>query len=651
MRLKKLTLNHFKGLKNFTCDFDGKDAAIYADNGLGKTTILDSILWLLFGKDSQGKVDFDIKTRENGEVIPQIDHDVIATFEINGQDVELQKRFNEVWTKKRGSADRVFDGHDTDMWIDGVPKKKAEYQAFINILAPEKLFMTLTSPTYFNEQLTWQERRAMLMGLCPEISDVDVLDSMATLSNKDEILALTNILNQRTIDDAKKVEKDKQSKINEGEDKNGLKYIDAIIKEAARAIPENATGNLEALATKAQRVAAELDPLREEKIRLLSGGQVAVKQKELAEVDLAITQLRNNHAASVPDVSAEREKLHAIANKVQVLELQMDVDRREVARLEAAIEGYKRGSQTLFKQWAEQSTSHFTPGGACPTCGQGYPENLQAVQEADFNRARATALEAITADGKANETAWKEASAKLTEKQAAITANQDAIEALRTDASALQGIIDKRCTLPDVKELPEYIELAAQWDAINNEIIRLNTESGLSCSDIDQRIAAKQEELDSINRQITAIESAAIQRKRIDELKAREKELAKQFEASEKVLYLIEQFIRAKVSRLEESINSRFEMVRFKLFDTAINGGISETCVCTVNGVPYPSVNNGARINAGLDIIRTLSRHHQFAPVVFIDNSESITRTLPMGGQVVKLVVSEPDKTLRIEVQ
>lgn len=645
MKLKKLILTYFKGFKSFTFDLDGKNASIFADNGLGKTTIYDSVLWLLFGKDSQGKVDFDIKTRENGEVIPQIGHEVCGLFFVGDKDVELKKVYSEQWTKKRGSADKIFDGHVTGYWIDGVPKSKGEYQKFIDAIAPEKLFMALTSPTYLNEQLSWQERRQMLMGLCPEVSDVEVLDAMTTTGDKDNIMVLYNLLKERTIDDAKKVETATRKKINEE-----LSGIPGRIDEANRAIPENATGNLETLATKAQRIANEIAPINEEKLRILSGGQVAAKRKELADIDTAIIALRNKHAASVPDVSEERKQQHDIANRMQVLSLQVDADEREVARLETAIESHKQASQTLFKQWHEQSTSSFVPGGACPTCGQEYPENLQATQEADFNRARATTLELITSDGKANETAWNEAKAKLAEKQTAVITNQLAIEDLQKQHAEIQAQVDKKCTLPDVTELPEYIELANQQQAINAEIVKLNGETAPLLAEIDERIAAKQAEIDAINKQITAIETADIQRKRIEELKAKEKDLSKQFEQSEKILFLIEQFIRAKVSRLEESINSRFELVNWKLFETQINGGITETCVCTVAGVPYPSVNNGNKVNAGLDIIRAMSRHHRFAPVVFVDNSESVTRLIDMDCQVVRLVVSEADKALRVEL-
>ena len=85
-------------------------------------------------------------------------------------------------------------------------------------------------------------------------------------------------------------------------------------------------------------------------------------------------------------------------------------------------------------------------------------------------------------------------------------------------------------------------------------------------------------------------------------------------------------------------------------FEEQINGGIAECCEVTVNGVGYSSgLNNGARIQAGLDIIRTLQEHEGFYPPVWVDNAESVTVLPEMKCQVIRLVVSEPDKKLRME--
>lgn len=91
-----------------------------------------------------------------------------------------------------------------------------------------------------------------------------------------------------------------------------------------------------------------------------------------------------------------------------------------------------------------------------------------------------------------------------------------------------------------------------------------------------------------------------------------------------------------------------FSGVKFRLFDTQINGGLVECCDALVNGVPWLDVNNADKINAGISIINVLSAHYGQTAPIWIDNSESITDILPSDSQVIELYVSKPDKTLRI---
>ena len=62
MKLLKLTLKNFKGIRDFTLEANGKNVNCYGDNATGKTTIFDAFLWLLFDKDSKNRKDFELKT-------------------------------------------------------------------------------------------------------------------------------------------------------------------------------------------------------------------------------------------------------------------------------------------------------------------------------------------------------------------------------------------------------------------------------------------------------------------------------------------------------------------------------------------------------------------------------------------------------------
>jgi len=105
IRLIKLKLKNFKGVKSFELYLDGGNIAIFGDNATGKTTLKDAFLWLLFDKDSQNRTDFDIKTIDpkTGKAINGLNHEVEGTLEIDGKELILRKSYYEKWTRKRGA--------------------------------------------------------------------------------------------------------------------------------------------------------------------------------------------------------------------------------------------------------------------------------------------------------------------------------------------------------------------------------------------------------------------------------------------------------------------------------------------------------------------------------------------------------------------
>jgi len=188
--LNKLELQNFMGIRHFILELNGQSVIIRGANGTGKTTLFSAFLYLLFGKNAEGKVDFSLKTLKDGQEIPNLDHAVEGIFAIDGQEITLKKVLKEKYTKKRGSSRADFTGHTTDYFIDGVPVQKKEWDQQIADLINEETFKLLTSPTYFNS-LHWEKRRSILLDVCGDISDEDVIASDKALS------ALLDILNNK----------------------------------------------------------------------------------------------------------------------------------------------------------------------------------------------------------------------------------------------------------------------------------------------------------------------------------------------------------------------------------------------------------------------------------------------------------------------
>jgi hypothetical protein len=114
------------------------------------------------------------------------------------------------------------------------------------------------------------------------------------------------------------------------------------------------------------------------------------------------------------------------------------------------------------------------------------------------------------------------------------------------------------------------------------------------------------------------------------------------------MLYLMDEYSRYKTRFVEDSINGLFRIARFRLFREQANGGIEDRCDVVYDGIPYISVNNGMKINLGIDIINTLSTAYGVRVPLFVDNAESVTNLEKCGSQIVRLVVSENDKELRV---
>jgi len=644
MRLMKLALHNFKGLREFDLDPDGEDISVYGDNATGKTTLADGWFWLLFSKDSNNKSDFEIKTLgEDGQPIHGLDHEVEATLSIGERLLVLKKVYRELWTKKRGSADSQFTGHTTDHFLDGVPVKKNEYEATIAELVNEDVFKLLTNPRHFNEVLNWRDRRKILLEVCGDVSDEDVIGS------NDDLAKLPEILNGHKLEDYRKIIQSKKTEINKE-----LERVPVRIDEAERNLPEPGDDTSVALTT--------LKDQRNEQSKVLAnleaGGGVAEKTKELRVIEAEMLRIQREHwTESANKTQAAKVELRGLKDGASELESVIQKKQCVVADNQDVIVSSEKVMEELRYEWKEESAKTFTfeQSDTCPTCMQALPaDQVKEAREkalADFNAGKAQQLEDISNKGKiaknakeANESALATASTQITEAETKLTE----VKAKIVDAEALVESLEKQ--EKDYLQAPAYQEAIDRKSVIEADIAKLKEGHATGQQEIVESIHSLDEQIQGCEQTLAQIEQRALGLIRIKELKGQERQLAAEYEKLEQELFLTEQFVRAKVQLLEGKINSRFDRARFKLFDVQVNGAIAECCETTYQGVPYGSaLNNSARINIGLDTINTLSAYYGFVAPIWLDNAEAVTQLLETKGQQIKLYVSEADKVLRIE--
>ena len=132
IKIKRLRLRNFKGVRDADYLFNGRNATIEGPNGSGKSTVFDAFTWLLFGKDHRDQTSstFEIKTIDpaTGRPYPREDHWVEAEL-VNFHHIEgilsnirtnitvplyvskithtLKKTISDTWSKTRTNSQKV----------------------------------------------------------------------------------------------------------------------------------------------------------------------------------------------------------------------------------------------------------------------------------------------------------------------------------------------------------------------------------------------------------------------------------------------------------------------------------------------------------------------------------------------------------------
>lgn len=641
MKLTKLELLNFKGLKAFTINFNG-DVIIRGDNATGKTTVFDSVCWLLFGKDSLDRADFEIKTLDKGEPIHKVNHEVTGTFTLDeGGTVELKRVYREKYSSPRG-GEVTMTGHTTDYFIDGVPKKEKEYKEIVNSLVDENIFKLITNPLYFNETYSWQNRRKLLLEMCGDISDEDVIAEYS------ELKALTDILSGHSVDDHRKVVAAKKTAINKE-----LDMIPVRIDEALRGKPTIDTPR-DVLIQEISLATTTLETLEADKALLVNGHAVVDTRAELRDVQRRLMareselqmEYKKQSALKSNEYDMVVSELNNLSSKVESTKHRLDTSNRDIQRIESVID------ELMYqRQQVNEDAFVMDIDEACPTCGQKLPaEQIQAAREkaeTKFNLRKSKQLEELN-----QSIELKQQDIENIKKR---DAGLEPVETLETLIKAKelvkQTITDEigQLTAPVLDDDSIYADLKAEEFMLQMKLDESNTDHSEEIADIDKRIATTKEHRFNLETELNKYEEAKRIDTRVAELESQQAELAAEKSKLDEASFLMDEFVKAKVSMLEDVINSRFKLARFKMFNVMLNGNVEECCETTYKGVPYRSMNNAARINVGLDIINTLTSYFKVNAPVFIDNAEAVTEFVPVNSQTIKLIVDESEPQLVVK--
>jgi len=647
VKITKLSLLNFKGIKNFEIAFNGT-TKIYGDNQTGKTTLVDAFTWLLFGKDSTDRKDFSIKTLDSeNRVIEKLDHEVTGVFEVNNETVTLRRVLREKWVTRRGSEIPEMQGNETLFFWNDVPLQAGEFQAKIDAIISEQVFKMVTSPLYFNS-LKWQDRRNILTTIAGNVSDIDIASGNKAFQD------LLTVMGSKSLEEYKKELAAKKKKL-----KDELVLIPARIAELDHNTP----------------IAKDWKVIQDE---------IDILNNQIVAIDSQIADSSKGHEIYYQEKQDRLKRINDLKTKISDIEyigrrtFQRQMDERasgieeakrkidrfntqrresviELEKLQASIEIFKGDQAKLREQWVKVNEEEMPEISAnetvCYACGQALPEDQIHSKKSHalvkFNADKEKRLTSIRAEGLAINPRIE----KL-ELQIVKIKNENLDELIKNEEENIRLLEAKKFKSVQVILSGDKEYAVATFDLSMLEKTPEPEMAPVDNTQLKLKKTGLASRVDELKRQLSTKDQIEQAAKRRNELSSQEKEFATQLAGFEKSEFIIQEFTKAKVDILESRINNMFSGVKFRLFDTQINGGLIECCDILVNTngawVPWADGNNAGKINAGISIINVLSDYYGQTAPIWIDNSESITKILPSESQVIELYVSEPDKTLRI---
>lgn len=643
VQIKSLTLKYFKGIKKQTVEFRPGQTFISGDNATGKTSIFDAFTWLLFGKDSLGKKEFDIKTlTPDNRPIPQVDHEVEGELMIDGRLVTLRKVYREVWGKTRGEAEVKLLRDETVCYWDGLDILVGEYNRRISDIIPEDLFRLVTDPSYFNK-LNTSGKREILISLAGTISNEYLLETRPDLAE------IINKVNGSDINDEMRKVANERKRL-----QDELKGIPGRIDTAYQLMPEEkdwdsirkriaeGENQIKAIDAKIIDMTSAGTEANEKAIKLLN--EIGAKQREKAELQNTAEQKAQNYN-------------NMLKNEAEVLNRQIEnkktliyENEAEILRLQSIAKELTQRNETLRTEWRKinETTLQINPDDlACPTCGREYePEqlfNIEGELTAKFNTRKKASLEDITSEGSINAHRIEDIKKQISELEIENhnTTDENIWLLLKIDENQKTAKAEVTSETTEETQLldGDINDLQQQLEALKAHQSQPDT------TELVQEKNAIQSELNQLNRELGAIEQIERTEKEIANLEKQQRDLSQRVAEIEQMEYRMAELGKLKLSETERLVNEKFQYVQFRLFKFQKNGGEELVCDAMVDGVPFDSLNSAARINAGLDIINALCRYHQINAPVFLDNAESVNKTIETKSQLIKFYVTK-DKQL-----
>lgn len=664
--IDKICLRYFKGVENKEIVLGDNINVVKGRNGIGKSTIADAISWVLFGTNQSGATKFGIKTKDkDGKEIEDVAHSVEISLSVQDE----QEGLTCYVLTRTLTETRKEDGSVTNSYtykVDGEVETAGDFKKVVDAICPEEVFRLCSSPYSFT-QMDWSEQRKRLNEMfgVPSVEDVTggdkKYDAIKELLEKDDVDKVLKHLNykrkevQKSLDEVPVRLEALKNVLPKAEDwadiENRIKEKGLEIDATRKSLNTIDNGGADLIRKQQNISILNLDYKRK---RIMEESA----QRKMDEILKANAEAKTACKKAVAEAEQNIEDLKQKSKSFDVALVKCDARMNELDAEKA--DGKEKWKLIKARKWEWNEDDAF-----CPTCKQPLPEDqVQRIMEESkkaFLNNQASDLKKLGDDAarikeevkkceetteyfktqqKATQTQLDKAEAELEEARKALEEQTNkeeekvSVETLLAEKPEYKQVCDRIKKIEAEQEKPADEGMSEEDKKLKADLEKKLKDLESEREVLASRLAVKAQ-WEKVNAQIVVLHEDRAQWK-------------EQIDGLDEKIKAASDFQKRSCEVLEENVNRRFKLVKWKMFRRQLDGTEKPWCECSVDGVPYSDLNTAAKINAGLDITNVLKRHYEVDVPCVIDNAETVQEPLYEGGQQIRLTVTE-DEEMRIE--
>lgn len=613
MKIKNVEIKRFRNLENVS--FDLKQTNIFSGkNGIGKTTIIDSILWCLCGETIvYGKQDSDNRNSHNLRDIVN----VILTIEFNGVETTLERKYYDNWVVDKDGNEKFSEVKNL-YFVNGSKYKKDEYYdyikglinvpKYISIPKDYNLLRSLIDYNYYSS-IDYKIARKFTENILKLKSDSEIIEEERfkdikidmQILNYDFAKCINKYDNERK--EKEVLVADKTTLLNNYKSQYDIDKVNELAKleeERNKEIAKNIENE-----TEFKGIFESL-----EQTRLI----IQETKENQKNTNFEMTNKLNELIKTGYNIDNE---IKSLQSDLKVLEYKSETAIVDRKRLESQKEDLQKAT---FKEIL------------CPHCGGVVNQNEKDNFEKHQNEEKGKIEEKL--DSLINEyNNYQRKIYEINKKIRELTEEKAKVGSTYYELKAKETDIDKSFEEQTIKPLEERAE------ELNKKLEELKNEFNVKKIATISELTSKIDEYSNIRTLPNKIES----------LEEEIKQLKQAIFSCEIKKDLVKEFKETKLKLIKESTHTVFPQLDFEIMEVNVNtGAMKEVCYAKLKDVEYKGINDGHRKLVGIIIIEDIKKALGIddLPIIFdkradVDNDMLETIKKTTNAQIITTEVSD----------